>query len=148
MRLIAFIALSYLFLVIGIYAALAHSNEHGSYTHVYEFNNPGEHSQLCCGGDPQTGDCEALTADQIVDRPDGGVTIMSQRYNAQVFVPKNRIEWTIPLDTTTQQPAFPHDPFMGHWCGARRGQLYDSITERQQDPNFLTYCAFIKQGGV
>jgi len=115
-----------LFLATG---ALAHDVYKGIY---------GVKGNLCCGGDPQTGDCEALAFDQIHEN--GGVIVVdSKRYGHPVLVPQDRIVWGgIPGEVPGTA---------GHWCGIPRAQPA-TTTPEQPDPNYLTFCAFIAPGGV
>lgn len=138
----------------GFFYGLAHPLAHDGYMHVYEHNaKPGDGKQLCCGGDPETGDCEALTWEQVETLPDG-VRFTSKRYGGVVFVPSHRVEWTIPLNAMNGNPAFPNDPFAAHWCGKPRAAMaggYGSgapTSDDQVDPVFWTFCAFVKAGGV
>lgn len=98
--------------------------------------------QLCCGGDPVTGDCESLEAEQIQFRRDGTVRMFSKRYNAWITVSRDIV---IPT-------AIPGDKgAAGHYCGvprekSLRGQ--EALSAEQPDPKFVTYCAFTAPGGV
>lgn len=123
---------------------------HDHYGNVYEYNGKPATHRLCCGGDEKTGDCEALLPDQIYQMQ-GGVVILSKRYQARVFVPNSRIAWDYPRDYNTGEPAFPHDSYAGHWCGKPRkgvSSLEVPPTPDQPDPDMWTYCAFVLPGGV
>lgn len=122
-------------LLAGYAACLWSSTEaypHDVYKGVY-----GRKGNLCCGGDPQAGDCEALNWDQI--HTDRGVTIIdSKRYGHPVLVPEDRIVWGgIPGEVPGTA---------GHWCGIPR--VAGATSPDQPDPSFLTFCAFIAPGGV
>jgi hypothetical protein len=97
---------------------------------------------LCCGGDPVTGDCEALEAEQIQHRPDGSVRMFSRRWGA----------WITVAGGTVLPTAIPGDGgAAGHYCGRPRGQVgQDGVapTAEQPDAAFWTYCAFVAPGGV
>lgn len=101
---------------------------------------------LCCGGDPVTGDCEGLSADQI-EWGDGSVTITSKRYGGlRVLVPMSEIQWArVPGDGGV---------WSGHWCGKPREGLQDENPRKRQvdaanpDPVTWTYCTFIAPGDV
>jgi len=124
---------------------------HDGYGRVYEHNAPpSAGKQLCCGGDIHTGDCEAMSFEQVEVLPEG-VRLTSTRYGGVVFVPTHRIEWGIPLNGDTGQPAFPNDKAFAHWCGKPRATVAagSSIpTPDQPDTAFWTYCAFVKTGGM
>lgn len=121
---------------------------HDHYGGVYEYNKPPGQGRLCCGGDEKTGDCEGLMSDQIHESADG-VTILSKRYQAKVFIPMARIQWDYPR-TQDGMPAFPHDVYAGHWCGKPRSDwpAGGKPTPENPDPNFFTFCAFMLPGGV
>jgi hypothetical protein len=106
--------------------------------------------QLCCGGDPVTGDCEAVgTAYEVL--PDGSAIFTSERYKRQVHVSKEKITWAfVPTGEFSE----------AHWCGKPRqsttsgyapGSGYGMTAPPdavQPDPETWTYCAFIAPGGV
>lgn len=125
-------------------AALAHD----IYTNVYEGNAPKTDSQrrLCCGGDKDRGDCEGMTYDQMQEVP-GGVRLVSKRYGAVVFVPNNRITWDVPRDGFSGEAADKHNTHPIHWCGKPRPSGW-APDERNPDPSWVTFCAFIAPGGV
>ena len=138
----------------GFFYGLAHPLAHDGYSNVYRHNRTdGPGAQLCCGGDPVTGDCEELTFSQVETVP-GGVIITSKRYGAKVQVPSHMVEWTIPLDMKTKEPAFKNDPYAGHWCGKPRASMASGYgatapaDDSQPDPTYWTFCAFVKAGGV
>ncbi len=94
--------------------------------------------QLCCGGDPVTGDCEGLADEFIKIQPDGSAMLFSKRYGAWIKIAKDTIVWTtIPADKGVHA---------GHYCGVRRQAQV--TTPDQPDPAFMTYCVFISPGGV
>lgn len=110
--------------------ALAHDIYNGVY---------GRGGNLCCGGDPVTGDCEALASDQVHER-NGSVVIDSKRYGHPVLVPQNRIVWGgLPGEVPGTA---------GHWCGKPRAETDSEVDDNQPDPSFRTFCAFIAPGGV
>lgn len=136
----------------GFFHGLAHA--HDGYEGVFRHNRlEGPGVQLCCGGDPEKGDCEALTFEQVETVPEG-VIITSKRYGATILVPSQMVEWSIPLDLRTKQPAFPTDPYAGHWCGKPRQAMASGYgasapaDDTQPDEKFWTFCAFVKAGGV
>jgi len=114
-------------LLMGLSAAHGHDIYKGVY---------GSSGRLCCGGDPVTGDCEALAPEQITELPDAFV-FQSRRYNSTVLVPKSKIEYrAIPGEIPGTA---------GHWCGVPR--IADPTPE-QPDPAHLTYCAFVNPGST
>lgn len=113
----------------------AQAKAHDIYNGVRDHRNV-----LCCGGDPVTGDCEALEAEQIVMRVGQNPRMYSKRYKAWITVSQD-----IVLPT-----AIPGDKdAAGHYCGVRRtGALLTApVTQEQPDPLFHTYCAFVAPGG-
>ncbi len=113
-----------------------HAKAHDIYNGVRDHRNV-----LCCGGDPVTGDCEALEAEQIVYRAGQNPRMYSKRYQAWITVSQD-----IVLPT-----AIPGDKgAAGHYCGVpRSGALLTSpVTADQPDPLFWTYCAFVAPGGA
>lgn len=95
--------------------------------------------QLCCGGDPDTGDCEPLEADQFKVLANGDVLVQSRRYNASLLVSSIKVTW-LPV-AGSAAPA--------HWCGVPRTKVYLApVNAENPDPGFWTYCAFIAPGGV
>jgi hypothetical protein len=95
--------------------------------------------RLCCGGDPQTGDCEALEAEQIVYGR-ASLRIFSKRYKAWVMVDPLSVEHrSIDGDKGAA----------GHFCGVKRTPgLHDTVNDEQPDPTYFMYCIFISPGGV
>jgi len=94
--------------------------------------------QLCCGGDPVTGDCEGLVDEFIKIQRDGTAVVYSKRYGAWIKVAKETITWmTIPADKGVHA---------GHYCGKPRTPSVP--TADQIDPAFMTYCLFLSPGGV
>jgi hypothetical protein len=90
----------------------------------------------CCGGDPVMGDCEAV---RYRLRPDGDAEMFSARYGAWVHVARGRIAWT----------ALPGSGAEAHWCGRPRTRAIrePTVTPRDPDPDFVTFCAFIAPRG-
>jgi hypothetical protein len=112
---------------------------HDIYGGVRDQNGVG---QLCCGGDPVTGDCEGLADSQIQFLKSGGVVMFSKRYGRPVIVSKDKIEWnTIPGDKGVHA---------GHFCGVPREKIgrTEAPTDDQPDPYMWTYCSFVSPGGV
>jgi len=104
------------------------------------YNNVRSHKtgQLCCGGDPDTGDCEALELHQINIRPDK-VIIYSERYHRYVDISLDKIEWQV----------VPGSDAPGHWCGSPRGKVSIApINAENPDKDTWTYCAFLSFGGT
>lgn len=91
----------------------------------------------CCGGEPNTGDCEHLSAEQIQVHPDGSMRIYSKRYSRWVEVARDIIQ-------TKGIPGAP-DWAAGAWCGVPYGVMTDAL---QADPNMNTYCAMLRPGDV
>lgn len=91
----------------------------------------------CCGGQPNTGDCEHLAPDQIELRPDGGMRIYSKRYGTYVEVAPDIIQHK----RITGAP----DWAAGAWCGVKYPLAKDQL---QADPNWMSYCAFLSPGDV
>lgn len=97
----------------------------------------------CCGGDPQTGDCEAVTYRIL---PNGDAVVTSKRYRAQIRVAKARITWS----------AVPGSRDEAHWCGVPRSAYFGNSARPaplqyppdNTDPVFVTVCAFIDPGGT
>ena len=97
---------------------------------------------LCCGGDPVTGDCERLEAEQIVQRRDGSVRIYSKRYSAWIVVGASIV---LPTSIPGDEGA------AGHYCGLPRekaGRLTAPVSADQPDPKYFTRCTFLSPGGV
>lgn len=91
----------------------------------------------CCGGEPDTGDCEHLAPEQIKIHNDGSMTIYSKRYNAWVEVARDIIQ----TKRITGAPEWA----AGAWCGVHYSVQIDQL---QADPNFNTYCAMLSPGDV
>jgi hypothetical protein len=151
------VAAIYIFLWFFMFALImfttpAYPHEH--YGGVYEKNDREVGNKLpCCGDDPLTGDCEALTWDQIEAMPNGDVLITSKRYGTVVKVSAPKIFWGIMMDLrrSPPEPASPGDPYAGHWCGKPRAKMAyngDVFNETQVDMAFWTFCIFLKSGGV
>lgn len=95
--------------------------------------------QLCCGGDPVTGDCEAIGSRYRIE-PDGDAIFESGRYHAQVRISRDKITW-LPVPGGEESEA--------HWCGVPRSKVYLApVNQENPDSSFWTYCAFIAPGGV
>lgn len=129
-----------------VLTGLARAHDH--FQGVYEHNNPSS-GRLCCGGsedmnDPNA-DCEWLT-DEQVEQSAQGLTILSRRYKAKVFVPHSRVEWDVPRNASGK-PADPHGMYKGAWCGKPRTAAWP-MTPDDPDPSFHTFCAFFEPGGV
>lgn len=96
----------------------------------------------CCGGDEQTGDCEALDETQIEVGPTR-TRIYSKRYGRWVVLANAKVKWR-PLET---------DPHArpGHWCGKPRDRMGGPEivppTADNPDPRTHTYCAWIIPNG-
>lgn len=99
----------------------------------------------CCGGDPVTGDCEALSSAQISLGRD--IRVFSKRWGVWVVIPEHRVQW-MPL------PGEPEPPAPGHWCGKPREKMasgYGSVAPAdadQPDPAIWTYCIFLGPPGT
>jgi hypothetical protein len=93
--------------------------------------------QLCCGGDPKTGDCEAVNYRMSAD---GSAWFVSNRYKAVVHVGASTIVW---------EP-IPGSPEEAHWCGVPRSRVHPNapLDESNPDKEYWTYCAFIAPGGT
>ena len=100
--------------------------------------------QLCCGGDPVTGDCEPLDDQDVQIFADGSASFYSHRYKARVQIGREKIVWlpTGVLDEKGQEHPI-------HWCGVPRSKVYLApVNDENPDKAFWTYCAFITPGGV
>jgi hypothetical protein len=93
--------------------------------------------KLCCGGDPVTGDCEAVTYRM---QATGDVEVQSRRYGATVLVSRDKVTWS----------AVPGSKDEAHWCGKPRasGGPNWPVQSDDPDPSFHTFCAFIAPGGA
>jgi hypothetical protein len=95
--------------------------------------------QLCCGGDPVNGDCEAIGSRYRIE-PGGDAIFESGRYHAQVRIARDKITW-LPVPGGEDSEA--------HWCGVPRSKVYLApVNQDNPDASFWTYCAFISPGGV
>lgn len=92
----------------------------------------------CCGGQPNTGDCEHLAPDQMRIHPDGSMSIYSKRYNAWVEIARNIIQ--------TKRIAGAPDWAAGAWCGVPYPP--DTGDPFQADGKYRTYCAMLSPGDV
>jgi hypothetical protein len=134
------------FAALGLAAALFRLSMGEAYGHEY-YNKLRESydqttGRLCCGGDPQTGDCEAV-AYQIL--PNGDAIFFTSRYGQRkVLIAKERIFWmAVPGGEANE----------AHWCGKPRSAFPSAgaalpVDAEQPDPEVWTYCAFIAPGGV
>lgn len=84
--------------------------------------------QLCCGGDPVTGDCEGAWDFKV--GPDGAVTFFSERYKATIVVPGEQV-----IPTQLADPL--NRPL--HWCGR---------PDPSERSGFRTICMFLSPGGA
>lgn len=144
-RLFAIIGLAAAFFRLGVGTAYSHDIYFGLRS---GFDSAGQQTflrdvgNLCCGGDPVTGDCEAL--DDFRGLPNGNFMIHSRRYNRDVEIAASRVAWT----------GIPGDNLPVHWCGKPRDQMaygYGSSAPadpEQPDTSTWTYCAFIVPGGM
>lgn len=142
----AVLALYTLIILIGLMvvwlAGPAHA--HDIWTQAREFNRSSGFP--CCGGDPEVGDCEGLTDDQVWEQPDGSVYIYSNRYHARIHIPASRIMVDLPRDVTTGQALDPLVRFTAHYCGKPRTALLPPEPD-DDDPNFHLFCFFRNGGG-
>lgn len=136
--------------IIALIVALALSSPawaHDVYDGLHSgFDQNGEQTfqrhvgNLCCNGDPVTGDCEPL--DDFVALPNGNYMISSKRWQRRVEVNAGKVSWSGVAGSEA----------MVHWCGKPRDkQAYPgagSVTPDQPDPDTWTYCFFIVPGGV
>jgi hypothetical protein len=102
-------------------------------------NDSGNTGQLCCTGDPKTGDCEAVRDVKV--NSDGSAVLFSNRYGRNVIVASGKVTW-ITIKGGEESPA--------HLCGVLRFSmsLQRPTNTLQIDPDVFVYCAFIKPGGV
>jgi hypothetical protein len=85
------------------------SHAHDIYTNQREKGLPTGFP--CCGGDPETGDCEAVQYRML---PNGDAVVTSNRYKRQVLIAGPRIAWmTIPGGEWSE----------AHWCGKPRSGM-------------------------
>ncbi len=117
------------------------STAHDIYSELREdgSNDSGDTGQLCCTGDPKTGDCEAVSDVKV--NPDGSATLFSNRYGRNVIIASGKVTWTT-IKGGEESPA--------HLCGVLRFSMSSQrpINPLQIDPDVFVYCAFIKPGGV
>lgn len=119
-------------ILLGLIGSTSKAKAHDIYTNL---RAPGV-GQLCCGGDPVTGDCEAV--DDYEVHIDGSVSLSSRRYGARVLVDAGKVTW-LPVPGGEDHPV--------HWCGKPRGSYaYDGSD--QIDPAYWTFCLFVTPGGV
>ena len=124
------------------------AESHDIWTKAREYNKPAGFP--CCGGDPLTGDCEGLTADQVWDQPNGDVRIYSGRYKAYITIPASRVMPDLPRYVDGENKGQSLDPLVqyeAHWCGKPRGTAYQDVTPDNSDPAYWTYCFFRNSGG-
>ena len=102
-------------------------------------NDSGDTGQLCCTGDPKTGDCEAVS--EVKVNSDGSAVLFSNRYGRNVLVAPRKVTW-ITIKGGEESPA--------HLCGVLRFSMSSQrpTNTLQIDPDVFVYCAFIKPGGV
>lgn len=112
-------------------------SSHDIYSNLHEGMSPA--GRLCCGGDPNTGDCEAVYSNYRI-LPNGDAVILTKRYGGQsVLIAKNRIQWfAVPGGEESEV----------HWCGKPRANTTYPQDAENIDPVFHTYCIFIRPGGV
>lgn len=128
---IAVTYLVFLFLLWVAYVTQAHA--HDVYNQLRSATG-----QLCCGGDPVTGDCEGIVSPH--ENVDGSATFFSKRYGASVLVAKDKITWL---------PVPGGEDYEAHWCGVPRAKVpLAPVNDDNPDPGFWTYCAFWAPGGV
>lgn len=128
------------------FLALALSPGPGAHAHdIYTGLRTGQGTP-CCGGDPVTGDCEALDEGQFTVRADGSLLVRSHRYAATVQVAAEKVTW-LPLPPGLDGKVHP-----AHWCGVPRAALQARypvpVVPYNPDPAFWTYCAFVAPGGA
>lgn len=131
----AIIGVAFMFLVF-LLAGVRAAYPHDVYTGLR-----GNQGQLCCGGDPVTGDCEPLQWEQVAIHQDGTVTIQSKRYTGSVTVAAEKITW-LPVAAGPDGIQYP-----GHWCGVRNTMTSRVEFPDQIDRAFWTYCLFLAPGG-
>jgi hypothetical protein len=136
------LCISRLFAIVGLAAAFMRLGVVPAHPHDVYFNLRNDLTptgRLCCGGDPVTGDCEAVSYEM---QPNGDAVFTSRRYGRKVLVGKDHITWA----------AVPGgEAFEAHWCGKPRDKLMYSpgeVNADQPDTETWTYCAFIAPGGV
>jgi hypothetical protein len=126
-------AVAWVMVVLSVIPAGAHDIYRG-------VTGPG--GQLCCGGDPVTGDCERLEHEQIRWRRDGTVEMRSRRYGRTILI---GAETVLPTGIPGDRDA------AGHYCGVPRervGRAGEAPTPAQPDRDYWTFCAFVAPGGV
>jgi hypothetical protein len=117
-----------------IAAGVQSSAAHDVYTQLRSTSG-----QLCCGGDPVTGDCEAIGLNYRIE-PDGTAVFSSARYGATVRIGRDKITW-LPVPGGEESEA--------HWCGVPRYKVFLApVNDENPDNAYWTYCAFIAPGGV
>jgi hypothetical protein len=99
----------------------------------------GNSAQVCCSGDPVTGDCEAISEVRV--NPDGSAVLYSNRYRRRVIVASEKVTW-MAVKGGEESPA--------HLCGVLRFTMSSEkpTNALQIDPDVFVYCAFVKPGGV
>lgn len=121
---------------------------HDIWSRAKEYNQP--NGFPCCGGDPMTGDCEGLSAEDIWDQPDGSVIIYSHRYKSRILIGASRVHTDVPRDVNTKEPLDALTRYEGHFCGKPRSASFgysEPPSEKQSDPAFWTFCFFRNAGG-
>lgn len=123
-------------LIVTLLGFVQDANAHDIYNNLRQDGTTT--GRLCCGGDPVTGDCEAVRYQM---NPDGTATFLSERYGkVSVLIGADKITWM-------SVPGGEHSE--AHWCGVPRTKVQLApIDAENPDPNFWTYCAFIAPGGV
>ena len=87
--------------------------------------------QLCCGGDPETGDCEGIPERYFMIRPTGDALLYSKRYGVWVLVPREKV-----MEKHVQDA----DGNVHHWCGK------PAITGNVNG-EMITICLFVPPSG-
>ncbi len=118
----------------GFYLGPVHVQAHDVYNNLRDVKG-----QLCCGGDPVTGDCEALTYEDVHEVGDGTWAFKSRRYGAVIRVAEEMITW-MPV-AGSDEPV--------HWCGVPRSKVpMAPVDGLHPDLAWWSYCAFVSPGGV
>ena len=97
--------------------------------------------KLCCGGDPETGDCEAMDGYEVT--PVGKLfAVYSNRYKRWVLIAPEKVAWTGVAGSDR----------MVHWCGIPRSKMAypanNPVSADNPDEDVHTFCIFIVPGGV
>jgi hypothetical protein len=128
----------YLLALALVIAYITGAQSHDIYSGLRDTSVRGT-GQLCCGGDPVNGDCEAIGENYVL-LENGNYRFRSARYEVEVEVAYDKIVWaSVPGG----------EVFSAHWCGVPRSKVYLApVTKENPDPNYWTYCAFIDGGGA